>query len=645
MKPRNPAESQASKTKDPFEFTRLQVMKALYQQFDRPSVSRIRRAAEQLRDWSDLDLENAARELQFEAPQRSRRQRFSTCFALVCEAIRRQYDIVPYDVQLQAGLALCDRQIVEMATGEGKTLTALFPLFVKAIDGQGMLLATANDYLANRDFEFGTPVLERLGIETGVVLDSSSDAQRRVAYQMDLTYGTASQFGFDFLRDRAKRKFNRLHPELADEQTVTRDSLYSILLDEADSLLVDDASTPLVISSSPPPIPPSQLQAFRWAAKLAPQATPQSDYEYSIQDQQIHLLPAGKRWVHSCLNQLGAVDELSMVDCYEFVERAILVETKFKEGREYFINNSEILLVDQSTGRVGVGRQWSEGIHQAVQAKEGLPLTMPNGTLASISLQSFLLSYRHLSGMTGTAKQAHSELKSVYDLRVVEIPPNRKCLRKELPALCYRSNEEWLSSIRQECEQIIQKGRSVLIGTRSVKLSELVADSLKTAGLQYKLINARQDKEEASIVAEAGLPGRITVATNMAGRGTDIELHPDVAAAGGLHVIVAGIHESERIDRQLIGRAGRQGDPGSYRILISLEDDLLESAFAEEADSLRLQLNRRFSTSRCLKLFRSAQSKITSRRSIQRRSFFHRDKTTLRHLHGAGLDPLVDCPT
>ncbi|MEM8735453.1 MAG: preprotein translocase subunit SecA, partial [Planctomycetota bacterium] len=547
-------------------------MKVRYLQFDQPSVSQIRRAANQLREHSDLELENAARELSYGAIRSSRRERLATCFGLVSEVLRRQYDIIPYDVQLQAGLALCDRQIVEMATGEGKTLTALFPVFFRAIAGEGMLLATANDYLAQRDFEFGSPVLRRLGVRTGLIVDQSTDEQRRHAYEADLTYGTASQFGFDFLRDRAKRKFNRLHPEHPPEQTVTRDGLYGILLDEADSLLIDDASTPLVISSSPPQIPPSQLAAFEWAATLAPDAVSELHFEYSAKEQRVHLLAAGKRWIHSQLEHLSSRRDMSLIDCYEFAERAILVETTFQEGREYFISGDDISLVDQSTGRVGVGRQWSEGIHQAVQAKENLPLTMPNGTLASISLQGLLLSYRHLSGMTGTAKQARSELKSVYGLRVVEVPPNRKCQRVELPPRCFKSNEEWLDRMQRECQGMIQSGRSVLIGTRSLRLSELVARTLKLAGLEHKLINARQDQEEANVVADAGLPGRITVATNMAGRGTDIQLHADVAAAGGLHVIVAGIHESKRIDRQLIGRAGRQGDPGSYRIFLSLED-------------------------------------------------------------------------
>ncbi len=566
-------------------------------------------------------------------------------FGLLSEVSHRIHGMLPYDVQLMGAMRLCRRNIIEMATGEGKTLTALMPLYLRSLEGKGALLATANDYLAARDAEFARPVFDVLGLSVGAVLDDATDDQRRAAYFCDVTYGTANQFGFDFLRDRAKVRFKLQHPAGEHEQPVGRGRLYSVLVDEADSLLIDEAATPLVISSGPPPLSDEKAEAFQWAAKYAPQATEGVHYQYNLIEKRVYLTPVGKQWVYNTIpHRLGGT--LSTVDWHEYIERGIYVLRDQLPDRNYLIQDGGILLVEQATGRVGVGREWADGVQQAIQAKEGLAITMPNGHLARVTVQSLFLASEHLSGMTGTARSARGEFRSIYKLAIREIPTHRPCGRREMEALVCLSEDEWLEAIAEDCHTMCCAGRSVLIGARSISLSEKISAHLDSRSMEHQLLNARHDASEAQLVARAGEQGRITVATNMAGRGTDIDLSPEVRENGGLHVILAGVHESARVDRQLIGRAGRQGDPGSFRKILCLQDELLDTAFSQtEVTLIRERLIGGYSVRACMQTFDRAQAIITSRESAKRRSLFYSEKKNLKHLHRGGLDPLLDFPT
>ena len=612
----------------------------------------IHRQRQRLADHSARELRQASRSLQFAIRAgQSPRARLADAFALVSESIRRTYDMVPYDVQYLGAINLCGRTIVEMATGEGKTLTALMPLYLQALAGKGAWLATANDYLAARDAEFAQPVFELLGLSVGSVVEATEDDQRRQAYLCDVTYGTAVQFGFDFLRDRAKLRFNTRSGSLKQQQPVGRGHLHSILVDEADSLLVDEAATPLLIAGAPPPLSQQQQELYHWAARLAPACQEGHHYRYKKIDKQVELTPRGREWAHQQIPpQLDHTQEydnepISLIDYYDFVQRAINVERDFLRGRNYIVSGTEVLLVDEGTGRVGKGRQWSEGIQQAVQAKEKLPITLPSGHLAKVTLQSFFLTFQHLSGMTGTTSQAADELQAIYRLGIQEIPTRLPTNREEYPNQAFPDFPSWLAAIGAECQAMRQAGRCVLIGARNVTHSERISDYLEKQGFSHQLLNARHDAAEAEIIGQAGQPGRITVATNMAGRGTDIRLHEEVRHAGGLHVVLAGIHPSRRIDRQLIGRSGRQGDPGSYRRILCLEDDLLDEAFqAEHAEEIRRTMRQRFLPADCFRLFNQAQQILTQRNQASRRAMFHDDKKNLRYLYRAGFDPLLDLP-
>ena len=610
----------------------------------------IRHKLKPLAKLSDQEITRASLTLQYASRSgKPLKSLLPDAFALTSEVTRRVYSMVPYDVQLLGAIHLCDRTIVEMATGEGKTLTAILPLYLRALAGKGVLLATSNDYLAARDAEFGEPVFKMLGMQVGAVTESDTDDQRRAAYACDATYGTAVQFGFDFLRDRAKRRFNQRTKPTNPDQPVTRGRLFAILADEADSLLIDDAATPLLIAGAAPPVSLEKQNAFLWAAKLAPKCEEHVHYRYKKIEKKSQLTALGKQWVHQRLpkpSQSPAEGTgLSLIDYHDFVERAINVERDLLRDRNYIVQDSEVVLVDEGTGRVGKGREWSDGIQQAVQAKENLPITLPSGHLAKVTVQSFFLAFEHLAGMTGTAKQAQQELKSNYKLRIREIPTRLANKRFELPPTAYPQFQPWLEAIHAECAAMQQAGRSILIGARNVAHSEMIARYLTEQGIENQLLNARFDAVEAEIVGQAGQIGRVTVATNMAGRGTDIDLHKDVKKAGGLHVVLAGIHSSKRADRQLIGRAGRQGDPGSYRRMLCLQDDLLDDAFsADKAAQYRKTLQADFSIPVCLALFEKAQRTIGQRGRVARKSMFLSEKKQLRYLHQAGLDPLLDLP-
>ena len=617
-----------------------------YQSFSaRAQILAIRLRQSRLKRRSDEELMELSRSLQFSVRSgQSLNSALPAAYALIGESIRRVHQMVPYDVQLQAAIYLRKKTIVEMATGEGKTLSVLLPLYLRALQGKGVLLATANDYLAERDGQFAAPVFEKLGMTVAAITDRSSTQDRKLAYACDVTYGTAVQFGFDFLRDRAQRRFAKQRNSLTSADTVGRGQLYAIIVDEADSLLIDEAATPLLLAGAAPELSQEKIEAYSWSARLAPDLKEGTHYRYKKIDKKSELNAVGRDWVHSRLPDTQQ-SSLSLLDYYKFIERAINVKRDFLLDRNYIIQNQEVLLIDEGTGRIGKGRQWSEGIQQAIQAKENLPLTFPAGHLAKVAVQSLYLSFEHISGFTGTAKQSAAEFRQNYKLGIRAVPTRLRCKWRSLKSTVYPHFDQWLQAIHAECERMQSLGRAVLIGSRSVAQSEMISAYLNAQGVEHQLLNARSDDVEAQIIGQAGQPQRVTVATNMAGRGTDIELHPSVKKSGGLHVILAGIHTSGRIDRQLIGRVARQGDPGSYRKILCLSDDLLDEAFTTSiAESLRIKMRASFSISRCLDLFNRAQRIVSQKKRVDRKSLFYNDKENLKYLHQAGLDPLLDLP-
>jgi preprotein translocase subunit SecA len=577
-------------------------------------------------------------------------------FALVRVSAQRTVGMRHFDVQLLGGMALFQGAIAEMDTGEGKTLTASLPLYLHALRGKGAHLATVNDYLAARDAQVLQPVYQLLGMSVGVVQTEMSRPQRRQAYGADITYGTAKEFGFDFLRDRLV--IRRLKQERLDfldtlgdgkvptgERPVQRDA-YFALVDEADSILIDEARTPLIISAIGDKHEESIRATFRWAAEAAEEFVEDVDYDYDHEKKKVELTLRGRQHVRA-LDQPEAMDGVGLIDAYEFIERAIKVGRDFLLNQHYVVSDKgEIVIVDEFTGRLAEGRKWRDGIHQAIEAKENIEITVDTGQAARITIQDLFLRYQHLSGMTGTALTSAREFRKIYKTLVVRIPTNRPAQRQHLPDRVFGSGEAKWREIVQQIVELHRRSRPVLIGTRTIEKSELLSEMLQVHGIPHQVLNARHIAREAEIVAQAGQPGRVTVATNMAGRGTDIKLGPGVAELGGLHVIVTEIHDSARIDRQLAGRSGRQGDPGSVQRFMSLEDDILTSAYGpRKAERLRGRLQQRAGKVEGLAgMFRKAQRKVERRHLRDRMILLHHEKQRKKMQQELGQDPYLDSP-
>ena len=609
------------------------------------TVDAIRIEAARYDDQADQALAQQFRNLRFEAMAgASVKDLLVPAFGLACACIERTTGMRPFPTQIWGGIELCHPCIVEMATGEGKTLTSLLPTLLKSLDGKGLLVATSNDYLAKRDAENCQSIFACLGITVGCVEDESDDDQRRAAYGCDITYGTTVQFGFDFLRDRAKRKHAVLSGRSPETEPVGRGQLGAIIVDEADALLIDDAATPLVISSQKKPLAEFRKRLYKWAHRTACDAILGKHYTKNTLKDKMELTEQGRIWVRQMAQKLD-VERTSLLDLFDYVERAILVNTEFIRDKKFVVQGDEVIIVDENTGRLSHGREWSDGMQQAIQAKERLEITGPSGHLAKVSLQNFIRSFEHCSGLTGTAVQSAREFKKIYKLKVKPIPTYRKCLRKTYPTLSFSDRGAVFEAVAQEISELRQQGRPVLIGSRSIVISEQLSAHLVAAGVEHTLLNAKNDESESAIISTAGGAGRVTLATNMAGRGTDIKLDPQAKQAGGLHVIVLGIHNSPRIDRQLIGRCARQGDPGSYRVLHFLEDDLLDLAWGpHEAAEKRKQAAENFSPDNCERLFLNAQRTITHRFESNRAAMLHREKKSVKQLSNAGLDPVLDMP-
>ena len=607
-----------------------------------------------LQKLSDHDLRKQSLSLRYRAKSQEPLDRLMPeAYALVREAGRRTMNMRHFDVQILGGIAMHHRSIVEMQTGEGKTLTATLPVYLHALTGRGVQLATVNDYLARRDAEWMGPIYEMLGMSVGVIETQMSQPQRRKAYACDVTYGTAKEFGFDFLRDRLLLR--RISEGLTDflggmlghqgasaEEPVQRAANF-VVVDEADSILIDEARTPLIISALPTEEERIAVECYRWSAKVADEFEDELHYDYDHEKQSVELTAEGRQLVRA-LPKPPAMDAVGMFTIYEYIERAIKVNRAFVLDRQYVVRDGEIVIVDEYTGRLSEGRKWRDGIHQAIEAKEGVEVTVATGQAARVTVQDFFLRYEQLTGMTGTAVSSAGELRKIYEVDVVPIPTNRPAIRQRYPDRVFgTADQKWIAIVEEVAEMHAQ-GRPVLIGTRSIDKSVLLSQLLKKAGIDHRVLNAHQIAEEADIIARAGLRGKVTVSTNMAGRGTDIKLGEGVADIGGLHVILTEMHDSARIDRQLIGRCGRQGDPGTFRQYLSLEDDILLAGLgpdkAEKLEELGQSSPGPFD--HLGYLFRKSQRKIERRHFRDRRVLMHYEKERQKLQKQMGQDTYLD---
>jgi preprotein translocase subunit SecA len=567
-------------------------------------------------------------------------------FALASEAIRRTLSIQLYPVQLYAGLALQAGQIVEMQTGEGKTVTAVAPVFVRALEGRGVHVMTSNEYLAERDANHLRATYELLGMSIGCVKADLDPPRRKTAYACDITYGTANEFGFDYLRDRLKLPDST--PDDDDEAhkgaNVVQRGRHFAMIDEADSILLDEGRTPLIIAL-PTKAEESLATLITWSHETAQLLAAGKDFVFKAEDKSAQLTEAGCRRV--LMHRRPAdVCRYDLEAMYRRVEIALQAQWAFHRHRDYLIKEGEVQIVDESTGRAMDGRRWQEGLHQAVEVKEGMKPTDDHAIGARITLQRYLSLYPYVSGMTGTAWTAVREFRRLYRLPVVRIPTNRKCRRVTWPARVFATLAAKFDAVAQQIAELREEGRSILVGTPSIRASEQLSERLKSLKIPHRLLNALQNTEENDIIAEAGQPGRVTIATNMAGRGTDILLHNEVHRAGGLHVIATEYHSADRIDRQLVGRSARQGDPGSCQFMVSLEDEL----FFQIPEKLKKRWQAagqregrsELSAARWLTVFRRAQRRIERQHSRDRRKLGKQEQRRWRTYRQMGLDPCLD---
>ena len=582
------------------------ILKSLY-----PVVDRINALEDDVRALSDDELKGKTAEFKqrLEAGE-SLDDLLPEAFAVVREASRRVLGMRHFDVQLIGGMILHQGKIAEMKTGEGKTLMATLPVYLNALTGKGVHVVTVNDYLARRDAEWMGKVYGFLGMQTGVIVHGLTAEERRAAYAADITYGTNNEFGFDYLRDNMA---------FAPEELVQRGHHYAIV-DEVDSILIDEARTPLIISGPAEQAGDLYEKMDAIIKKLGPE-----DYEKDEKDRAVSFTEQGLEHVETLLREAGMMPEGNLYDpenvnLMHAATMCLRANTLFTREVDYIVRGGEVVIIDEFTGRMMPGRRYSDGQHQALEAKEGVPVQPENQTLASVTFQNYFRMYEKLAGMTGTADTEAEEFQKIYNLEVVIVPTNKPMIRQDLPDLVYRDQEDKYQAILEDIVETHKKGQPILVGTTSIEKSEHLSAMLKKAGIPHEVLNAKHHEREAEIVAQAGRKGAVTIATNMAGRGTDIMLggnpdmliaqlpeklseeereqkaeeireacraeHDEVVALGGLHIIGTERHESRRIDNQLRGRAGRQGDPGSTRFYLSLEDDLMRIFGGEKMQAM-----------------------------------------------------------
>ena len=621
-------------------------------------------------------------------------------FGLACVVSMRQLGLRPFDVQIAAGVVLHHCAFAEVATGEGKTLIAILPVTLHALLGKGAHVTTVNDYLARRDGEWTSAAYNAMGLSVGILQGEMSDDDRHKAYRSDITYGTAAEFGFDFIRDRLKvagsgnqvmpfwqpwtmnGKFNKpLDPKV-------QRGHYFVLVDEADNVFIDEAKTPLIIAAPTRFATENETIVYRWANTLAPKMKLDEEFTYDIKKQKLELTDMGKKIVRWSNPPTGphshAMDKL-----YEHVERSITAHYRFKRDQHYLVQDDEVILIDEGTGRLMPDRHLREGLHQAIEAKEGVPMTFASDHAAQITFQRYFRLYDNLCGMSGTAIDNFMEIRRVYKLWVVQVPRNRPVIRKDMPDRVFPTVNAKFDAVAEEIRRLNALGRPVLVGTRTVEASENLSARLTKFGIPHTILNAKPENadREAEIVAQAGRYGTVTISTNMAGRGTDIILGGNVETlawprfkdqyamrhhvpkdlwhqmveqikaeenmdedrrkvlnSGGLHVLGTERHDARRIDRQLAGRSGRQGDPGSSQFFLSLDDDLLEGLGSSKQDALQ-EVGKRggnVNWDGYVPLFERAQRRVECRHKRQRVDLMLYEKNRLEILEDIGADPYVD---
>ncbi len=539
-------------------------------------------------------------------------------FATVREASARVFGMRHFDVQLIGGMILHDGKIAEMKTGEGKTLMATLAAYLNALPGRGVHVVTVNDYLAKRDSEWMGRLYGFLGLTTGVIISQMESDERREAYGSDITYGTNNEFGFDYLRDNMAFSL---------EQKVQRDLSFAIV-DEVDSILIDEARTPLIISGATEESTEVYIKVNKIVPFLTKQEKEDAPGDYSVDEKvrQLYLTEAGHERVENLMVEHGLMAEgsslydVTNIRLMHYLTASLRGHVLFKKDVDYIVANNEVIIVDEFTGRIMPGRRWSDGLHQAIEAKEHVEIKSENQTLASITFQNYFRLYEKLSGMTGTADTEAFELNKIYGLEVVVIPTHRNMIRRDLGDVVFLTTDEKYVAVADDIKECVSRGQPVLVGTTSIENSERLSELLNKLGIKHEVLNAKQHEREAHIIQQAGMPGAVTIATNMAGRGTDIvlggnleaelaalgedasqadkdqargawlERHEQVISTGGLHVIGSERHESRRIDNQLRGRSGRQGDPGSTRFYLSLQDDLMRIFASDRVAGLMQKL-------------------------------------------------------
>jgi preprotein translocase subunit SecA len=588
---------------------------------------RIRERLAQIPDPADGDIERAQalEDERHRARKAVLEELLPEAFAVVREASRRTLQMRHFDVQLIGGMVLHYGKIAEMRTGEGKTLVATLPAYLNALSGRGVYVVTVNDYLASRDADWMGKIYNFLGLSVGVILSQQPDADKRVAYGADITYGTNNEFGFDYLRDNMK---------YGAEERAQRGLHYAIV-DEVDSILIDEARTPLIISGQADDTTDLYYRINDLVPKLARQQQENGPGDYSVDEKtnQVLLTESGHERAEQLLSQAGLLTpggslyDAAHINLVHHLYAALKAHALFHRDQQYVVQNDEVVIVDEFTGRLMAGRRWSDGLHQAVEAKEGVKIQRENQTLASITFQNYFRMYQKLAGMTGTADTEAYEFQQIYGLETVVIPTHKPMIRADRHDQVYRTAQEKYRAVINDIRDCHERGQPVLVGTTSIENSELLSDLLNREKLQHQVLNAKQHSREAEIVVQAGRSKWITIATNMAGRGTDIVLggnpepeinrirndagldaatkakriqelrdqwqkqHDQVVQAGGLHIIGTERHESRRVDNQLRGRSGRQGDPGSSRFYLSLEDPLLRIFASDRVSAIMQRLN------------------------------------------------------
>jgi len=535
-------------------------------------------------------------------------------YAVVREVAERTLGLRPYDVQVLGGVVLHQRRIAEMKTGEGKTLVATLPAYLNALAGRVHII-TVNDYLAKRDREWMGPVYDFLGVSVGLLQENAEQQERQAAYACDIIYGTNTQFGFDYLRDNL----------VSSKAQKVQGPLDFAIVDEIDNILIDEARTPLIISGSTQ----QTAQLYKQFSRLAGKFDPGTDFEVDEKAKRVTLVDEGISKIEKLL-KVENIYEPNNIELLHHLELCLRARLFYHKDHEYIVKDGQIVIVDEFTGRLMPDRRWSDGLHQAVEAKEGLNIRRENQTLATITLQHYFRLYQGLSGMTGTAVTEEDEFKEIYNLDVVAIPTNRPLIREDKPDVMFRTEAALFKALVDEIEALNASGRPVLIGTNSIDKSERLSQAFKRRGLEHEVLNAKQHEREAQIIVDAGQRGAITVATNMAGRGVDIKLEEGVEVLGGLAILGTQRHESRRIDDQLRGRAGRQGDAGSSQFFISLEDELIRLFGGERLGQIMDRFGMKEGDSiehpMLSKAVRNAQKKVEARNFDIRKNLLKYDR-------------------